>query len=89
MGGIGKVVHDSEGGIPSILEHFRFSTEEVPQRRTREAGVVNLIQMKLGVRMAVLELLDKIIVLGDVLGSFHPDVMLHSIKLVLQIIAKM
>ena len=79
MGGIRKIVHNSEGGIPSILEHFRLSTKEVPERRTTEAGVVDLIQMKLGVWMAVLELLDKIIILGDVLSSFHPDIMLHSI----------
>ena len=78
MGGIRKIVHDPEGGIPSILEHFRLPTKEVPERRTTEAGVVDLIQMKLGVWMAVLELLNKIIILGDVLSSFPPDIMLHS-----------
>ena len=39
--------------------------------------------------MAELELLDKINVLGDVLGSFNPEILLHSIKLVLKMIAKM
>ena len=45
--------------------------------------------MKLGVWMALLELLNKIIILGDVLSSFDPDIMLHSIKIVFQMIPKM
>ena len=89
MGGIGKVVHDSEGGIPSILEHFRFSTEEVPQRRTTEAGFVNVIQLELCCRMTKMKLLTEIIVLGNILGPFHKNIMLHSIHLILQIIAQM
>ena len=89
VGCIRKVVHNPKGGIPSILQHFRFSTKEVPQRRTTEAAIVDFIEMKLGVWMAMLELLNQVIILGDVFCSFHPHIMLHSIKLVLQMIPKM
>ena len=89
MGGIRKAVHDLERGVPGILKHFRLSAEEVPQRRTTKTGVVDLIKLKLCFRMAVLELLDKIIVLGDVLGPLHSNVMLHPIKLILKIVSKM
>ena len=41
--------------------------------RATEAGVIDLIEMKLGLWMTVLELLYQVIVLGDVLGSFHPN----------------
>ena len=47
MGGIRKIAHYPEGSIPGILYHFRLSTKEAPQRRTIEAGIVEIIQMKL------------------------------------------
>ena len=89
VGCIRKVVHNPKGGIPSILQHFRFSTKEVPQRRTTEAAIVDFIEMKLGVWMAMLELLNQIIILGDVLGPLHSNIMLHPINLILKIVAKM
>ena len=89
MGGIRKTVHNLERCVPGILKHFSLSAEEVPQRRTTEAGVVDLIKLKLCIRMAVPELLDKIIILSDVLGPLHSNIMLHPIKLILKIVAKM
>ena len=71
--------------LKEVFQVFWSISDSLQKRRTKEAGDFDCIQMKLGVSMAVLELLDKIIVIG----SFHPDIMLHSIKLILKMIAKM
>ena len=48
MGAEGKIKHDSEGSVPRVVDHLRFSAEQIPDWRTCEAGVVNLVKMKLG-----------------------------------------
>ena len=45
-----------------------------------------MVEVKLGPRMTEMKLLGEFIVLGDVLGSLNPHVMLHTIDLVFQIV---
>ena len=89
MGGITQIEHDSNRGVPSVAEHVSLPGEQVPQRRPSEAGVVNAVEVKLSDRVAEVELLSKIIVLGDVLSPLYSDIMLHAIHFVLQVVPKM
>ena len=82
VGGIGETIHNPEGCIPGIFQHFTLSGEEVPKRRTTEAGVVNIIQLELCCRMTKIKLLTEIIVLGNILGPFNKNNMLHTIHLI-------
>ena len=43
MSAEGKIKHDSEGCIPGIVDHLRFSTKQIPDGKNSEATVINLI----------------------------------------------
>ena len=79
MGGITQIEHDSNRSVPGVAEHVRLPGEQVPQRRASEARVVNAVEVKLSDRVAEVELLGQVIILGNVLSSLHSNVMLHAI----------
>ena len=79
MGGITQIEHDSNRSVPGVEELVCLPGEQVPQRRASEAGVVNAVEVKLSDRVAEVELLGQVIILGDVLSSLHSNVMLHAI----------
>jgi hypothetical protein len=43
MSAKGKIKHNSEGCIPGIVDHLRFSAKQIPDGRTSEARVINLV----------------------------------------------
>ena len=83
-----KIKHYSEGCIPGIVDHFRFSAKKIPDWRASEARVIYLVQVEFCQRMAKRKFLTQVIVLGDVLGPLVPHVTLHAIALVIQVNTK-
>ena len=79
-----KVKHYSDTSVPGILQHGRLVTEQIPDLAPRKVRVVDLVHLKLCLRVGEIKLLDYVVVSVDKLGTFDHDIVFHTINLILE-----
>ena len=78
------VQHQPDGHIPRVLHHLGLAAEEVPQTRSRQVRVVNIVDLDLNRRMTKMKFLEYFIILVNELSSFNENILLHPIHLIFQ-----
>ena len=78
------VQHQPDRHIPRVLHHLGLAAEEVPQRRSRQVRVVDIVDHDLHGWMTEVKFLEYFVIFVNKLSSFDKNILFQSIHLILQ-----